>query len=161
MAAMSCQTHTKPSTAAVRQPVTRKNWVKVSSQPPTYYPKGVAADSPTDHWSGEWIYTEDENESRYFIPLHGLEGTSRQDLIADAQSRLSEKKRTRIAAEDREIRNRKVTDTIVYGPPLAAANMMCALLTLGQVAVVSDEFPRWQKEWHTSKHPEERGGIWD
>lgn len=152
--AMSCQTNTKPPAVAVQQPVTRKNWVKISSQPPTYYPTGVAADAPTDHWSGEWVYTDDEKGSRYFIPLHGL-GTSRKDLIADAQCRLSDKKRARIAAEDREIRDRNVRNTVVCGPPLVAANVMCLALTMGQQGVMIDDFPRWQKEWHTSKHPEE------
>jgi hypothetical protein len=154
--AMSCQTNIKPTAVAVQQPVTRKNWVKISSQPPTYYPTGVAADSPTDHWTGEWVYTDDAKGSRYFIPHHGLGKIPRQTLVHEALSARSERRLAQIANEDREIRDRNVRNTMVYGPPLIAANVMCLALTMGQQGVMIDDFARWQKEWHTSKQPEDQ-----
>lgn len=123
IAAMSCQTNTKPPTASVQQPAMRKNWMKVSSQPPTYYPNGVAADSPTDHWSGEWVYSNDENGSRYFIPIHGLGTVTRQSLVQEALSARSEKKLARIAAEDREIRKQGLRKSFILIP----ANLLLAI----------------------------------
>jgi hypothetical protein len=100
-------------------------WVKVSSQPPTYYPGGVPADCPTDHWSGEWVYTGDEKGTRYFIPLHGM-GDKREALVHDALSKRSALKLDTIEAEDREILVRNVRNQILYGPPTYALCLMAA-----------------------------------
>lgn len=113
----SCQTtSTPPDATRVAMSSAAAKWVMVSSQPPTYYPRGVPADFPTDHWSGEWVITGDERGTRYFIPIQGLEKTSRQDFVTDAQSRWSEKKRARIVAEDREIRDKRIIQTVVFTP---------------------------------------------
>jgi hypothetical protein len=150
MAAMSCQTNTKPSMERVQQPVTRKNWVMVSSQPPTYYPTGVAPDIPTDHRSGEWVYTDDERGSRYFIPLHGLGTTLRQDLVEEALAARSDRKMEQIAAEDEEILVKNVRNMVLFGPPTYAGLLLAAM---GGGAPDEIDIHRLQKEWDTLKQP--------
>lgn len=68
------------------------SWWKVSSNPPTLYPRGVAADHPTDHHSGDWIYTEDPRGTRFFIPHHGLPAAQRKTLLAEALASRSPEK---------------------------------------------------------------------
>ncbi|MDA7651994.1 hypothetical protein N8582_02245 [Akkermansiaceae bacterium] len=63
-----------------------KGWVKVSSEPPTWYPRGVPADHPTDYRSGEWIHLKDTANTRFFIPLHGLLSEKRKALEAEAMA---------------------------------------------------------------------------
>jgi hypothetical protein len=60
-------------------PVSSQHWVKVSSRPPTFYPRGVAVNVPTDCQSGEWVDTADAQAPRYFIPLHGCRGSVARD----------------------------------------------------------------------------------
>jgi hypothetical protein len=148
-AAISCQTHTKPSTAEVRQPIMRKNWVKVSSQPPTYYPKGVPANIDTDHWIGDWVYADDETGSRYFIPLHGM-GTRRESLVHDALSARSERKLAVIEAEDGEILARNIRNQILFGPPAYAGLLLAAHAGATSFEIDAE---RLQREWATSKQP--------
>jgi hypothetical protein len=76
-----------------------QHWVKVSSRPPTFYPRGVAADYPTDFRSGEWVYTGDAQGTRFFIPLRGIVGIPRKTLIDEALSARSEEKKRQIAAD--------------------------------------------------------------
>lgn len=154
MALTSCQNlSNSPDTMRVPMSTAAANWVKVSSQPPTYYPVGVPVDCPTDHFSGEWVYTGDEQGTRYFIPLHGLDEIRRQILIADALENLSEDKRARINAEDRELRQRDVRNVVLFGPLVATGVTLAAM---GGVAPDDFDFPRLQKEWYTSKHPGRR-----
>jgi hypothetical protein len=116
MAAISCQT-TTPPTAAVQQPVTRKNWVKVSSQPPTYYPRGTPSDCPTDFRSGEWVVTGDNEGTRYFIPLHANGGIPRAMLLEEAlAARKTDVYRSTTAEQCGEFA--KTVGTIVVAPPL-------------------------------------------
>jgi len=61
-----------------------KQWVQVSSKPATWYPRGTPTDCPTDHWSGEWIYTADAKSTRFFIPNHGLSVERRDTLLHEA-----------------------------------------------------------------------------
>lgn len=107
---------TAPCTAtAVAVP--SRHWVKVSSRPPTFYPRGVAADCPTDCQSGEWVHTGDALNSRYFIPLHGCGGIPRQTLVKEALAARSARKQLRSSAEDCAICI-KETGNIVVGVPL-------------------------------------------
>ena len=115
LAGVSCQTSTPP-TADVPKTVTRSHWVKISSHPPTFYPRGVAADSPTDHWTGEWVFTGDALGSRYFIPFRGLGKMDRPSLIHEAFSARSDKKLQQIAAEDRELRNKHLKHSLILLP---------------------------------------------
>lgn len=151
MALTACQTTSNsPGPTRVPMSTAAANWVKVSSQPPTYYPAGVPADCPTDHFSGEWVYTGDERGSRYFIPLHGLDGIRRQILVADALGNLSDQKRNQINAEDWELNQRAVRNVVLFGPLVASG------VTLAAMAGVDPgdlDYSRLQSEWHTSKHP--------
>ncbi|MCF7674302.1 MAG: hypothetical protein K9N23_00905 [Akkermansiaceae bacterium] len=75
----SCSTtprNTTPGTQGAQ--IASNSWKKVSSNPPTWYPRGVAADHPTDHNSGEWVYTDDAEGTRFFVPLHGLPAVKRK-----------------------------------------------------------------------------------
>jgi hypothetical protein len=117
-----------------------QHWVKVSSRPPTFYPRGVAAGCPTDHQSGEWVHTGDAQDTRYFIPFHGLGGQSRQDLVNEMLSMRSERKLNQLAAEDRKSLGR-----FVILIPINAMGM------LGGISFDESDLDRWQSEWHTSK----------
>jgi hypothetical protein len=105
----------RPQTDTV-VPVSSQRWVKVSSRPPTFYPRGVAADSPTDHQSGEWVHTGDAQDTRYFIPLHGLVGVPRQTLVNEALSARSKQKVSQIAAEDRAFYTERIVYNILLCP---------------------------------------------
>jgi hypothetical protein len=130
-------------------PVSSQRWVKVSSRPPTLYPRGVAAGCPTDCHSGEWVHTADAQDTRYFIPLHGLGGQSRQALVNEALSARSEKRLRQIAAEDRDMRNKNVSNTILYGPLVVAGVTMLAMVSQGNMP----DMDRMKEEWVSSKQP--------
>ena len=164
---MSCQTHTKLSTAVVQKQAMHKNWVKVSSQPPTYCPRGVAADHPTDHCSGEWVYTDDENGTRYFIPLRGL-GDRREALVHDALSARSERKLAQVDAEDRKLFLRDAKNAALAGPPASAGVLMAAWATCvagpnaqpmeKSIQRLGEECQRLGNEWHETKRPDSPHG---
>jgi hypothetical protein len=129
-------------------PVSIQHWVKVSSRPLTFYPRGVAADAPTDCLSGEWVHTGDAQDTRYFIPFHGLGGIPRQTLVNEALSARSDKKLRQIAAEDRDIRNKDVSHAVLTAPLVAAGVM----LSFGYFPnCLADT--EWEKEWYSSKQP--------
>ena len=88
----------KTETPAVSS-VVSNHWVKVSSRPPIYYPRGVPADSSTDFRSGAWVYTEDASDTRFFIPFKGIAPAKRQALLQEALALRSEKKRNQIENE--------------------------------------------------------------
>lgn len=88
----------KPETP-VDSSVVSNHWVKVSSRPPIYYPRGVPADCATDFRSGEWVFTEDASDSRFFIPFKGIAPAKRQALLQEALALRSEKKRNQIENE--------------------------------------------------------------
>ena len=77
-----------------------QDWVKVSSKPPTWYPRGVAADCSTDFQNGEWVYTENSQDTRYFIPLHGLNQERRTKLRKEALAARTRDKKNRIVRDD-------------------------------------------------------------
>lgn len=116
IASISCQTNTPP-TVAVQQPVTCKNWVKVSSQPPTYYPRGTSSDCPTDFRSGEWVQTGDEKGTRYFIPLHGLTHERRSNLLYEALAARSPNMKNQIAREDASLAAKNCAAMLFYLSP--------------------------------------------
>ena len=97
----SCTTtgsRVSPAPAPIAKP--GKLWTKVSTPPPTWYPRGTPADHPTDFKSGEWILTEDAVGSRFFIPLHGISLERRKALVAEA---LASRNLAGIARRDRAI----------------------------------------------------------
>ena len=82
----SCSTSREVDSSTHVVPQMSKGWVKVSSEPPTWYPRGVPADHPTDYRSGEWIHLKDTANTRFFIPLHGLLTEKRKALEAEAMA---------------------------------------------------------------------------
>lgn len=81
--------------------ISAERWVKISANPPTFYPRGVAAGVQTDFRSGEWVSTEDDHGTRFFIPFKGIPGGQREALLQEALAHRSDRKRSRIAEEDR------------------------------------------------------------
>jgi hypothetical protein len=148
--AISCQTATPPAADVTKAP-TRSHWVKVSSQPPTYYPRGVAADHPADHWSGEWVDTGDDHGTRYFIPFHGLGGSDRQMLVKEALSRRSGRKLAVIAAEDDEILARNIRNMALFGPPVYGTMILAMMVGVPPSSEI--DIHRLEKEWHTARQP--------
>lgn len=150
LAGVSCRTNGVPPPAVLPATVTRSQWVKVSSRPPTYYPRGVAADCPTDHWSGEWVFTGDDLGTRYFIPFHGLGGADRQSLVHQALAARSERKLAQTAKEDDEILARNIRNMALFGPPTYAGLLLAAM---GGATSFEPDVHRLQKEWDSSKQP--------
>ena len=93
------------------------NWVKVRSNPPTWYPRGTRTDYPTDFRSGEWVSTGDRQGSRYFIPVHVTGTIPRQTLVKEALAAGSTRKQVGIATEDC-VECLKTTGNLVVGVPL-------------------------------------------
>ena len=97
-------------------PAVTSQWVKVRSNPPTWYPRGTPADCPTDHRSGEWIHTGDSQGTSYFIPLHGMARDQRKSLVKDALAARSTRKQALVAAEDCAICIQEAGNIVVGGP---------------------------------------------
>lgn len=147
---ISCQTST-PTATEVPKTATRTHWVKVSSQLPTYYPRGMSANAPADHWSGEWVDTDDERGTRYFIPFSGLGDMNRQVLIDDALSARSERKLAKIAAEDEEILIRNIRNMALFGPPVFVGGLAAGMAG-GDMSQVNVH--QLQKNWDTARNPQ-------
>lgn len=106
------------------------SWRKVRSNPPTWYPHGVAADHPTDHHSGEWVYTEDAQGTRFFVPFHGLPKEQRNALIAEALAARNPDKVRRI--ENQEAGRIVATGaTAAVTVPVMAAGAMAISILIG------------------------------
>jgi hypothetical protein len=80
----SCATSGKSDPSTHVEPTISRSWVKVSSKPPTWFPRGVPADHPSDFKSGDWVYVEDPKGTRFFIPLHGISKDRRKVLQSEA-----------------------------------------------------------------------------
>jgi hypothetical protein len=146
---ISCQTGPVPLKAVDAKPVPQAHWVKVSSKPPTFYPRGVPASCPTDHWSGEWVETGDEKGTRYFIPFRVL-GVRRLQFVHAALSARSEQKLVEVAAEDQEIRLRNIRNMALWGPPTCAGIFVAAM---GGGALGPIDLHHLQKSWDRAKEP--------
>jgi hypothetical protein len=79
-------------------------WVKVRANPPTWYPRGTSTDCATGFRDGEWIYTEDSQGTRLFIPLKGLAADRRKELLAEALAARSPEKVSKITTEEANYR---------------------------------------------------------
>lgn len=93
------------------------HWVKVRSNPPTWYPRGTRSDCPTDYRSGEWVETGDHDSTRFFIPLHVSGGIPRKTLVKEALAARGPD-RHRPATGETYASVVKVVGNIVVGPPL-------------------------------------------
>ena len=112
----SCSTTPK---AQEVNPAPPSQWVKACSQPPTWYPRGTAANCVTDHTTGEWIYTEDAQGTRFFIPLHGLPADRRKTLLAEAFAARNPDKSRRIANEETGRKIATAVGIVVVAPFMA------------------------------------------
>jgi len=137
----------KPKNPGVSS-VVPEHWVQVSSSPPTFYPRGVSADCPTDYQSGDWVATEDAKGTLFFIPFSCPGPIPRQALVEEALSARSPRKLKKIKDENRKIRLEDVIDSAKSAPLIAVGT----ILTLGQCP----DFlvgTKWKEEWKTSKKP--------
>jgi len=101
----SCVHHAPPAPAASSVMAAKKpNWVKVRTNPPTFYPHGVPADCPTGPSDGEWVFTEDSQNTCYFIPFKGLRSGERETLLASALAARTPEKVRKIHDEDDSLR---------------------------------------------------------
>lgn len=87
---VSCST--EPQARQGSTPVTLQpaHWYKARSNPPTYFPKGVPADHPTDFDEGSWVMTGDAVGTRYFIPVRGVDSRA---LTAEALTTMTPERR--------------------------------------------------------------------
>jgi hypothetical protein len=145
----------KPGTPAVPA-VVSSHWVQVSSRPPTFYPRGVSAECPTDIASGEWVTTGDAKGTRYFIPVSCPPGVPRKTLVNEAISARSSQKIQQIEDETRAIEREQFAENAAS----FSLTMLGTFVTLGQCP---DLFVnrKWKEEWKSSKkpyHEKSRGG---
>lgn len=154
----ACQSSGPPPAAKVLPSAAARHWVKVSSQPPTFYPRGAARDCPTDYRSGDWVQTGDAAGTRYFVPVGDPGGHSSRALLDEALAMQTDRKLAQTAAED----GKGVGNFLKKAPVLIPLNL---LVMLGQgrplgVAEFDALTERWRDEWHTSKAPKEAGSGW-
>lgn len=147
----SCQSSSPPPPQPVNRAQASQHWVKASSKPPTFFPRGVSPDSPTDHHSGEWVMAGDQAGTGYFIPFQCPGEVSRQELIHAALALRSDQKLQQVAAEDRESRAR----FLKASPVLVPLNLLRGMGGGGPIGETElDEMTgRWKDEWHSSKKP--------
>ena len=82
------------------QAAPNRQWVKVRDHPPTWYPRGIPADCPTDHRNGDWVFTEDAQGTCFFIPRHIPQPAQRKQLLAEALAARQPDKVRRIDHEE-------------------------------------------------------------
>lgn len=72
------------------------NWTKVRKHPPTYFPKGLPASTPTEAWDGSWVSVGDQAGTRFFIPARGHGGLSARQLIDEAHAAVLPERKARM-----------------------------------------------------------------
>ena len=80
---MAKREESQARSGSVTAPPAPSDWYLVSNDPPTYFPKGIPADSPTSYKHGEWVYGG-QNSERWFLPAKGLDQRKRQRLRDEA-----------------------------------------------------------------------------
>lgn len=127
--------------------VVPEHWVQVSSRPPTFYPRGVPADCPTDYRSGDWVSTGDAKGTRFFIPDSCPGRISRQALLEEALSARGPMKLQQNKAENREIRRKEMSSYALVPLLPLAAGLTQILWLLGS------DSGTLQDQWKSSKKP--------
>ena len=84
------------------------HWTKVRTNPPTYFPKGVPADHPTDYHNGYWVRPGGAHGNQFFIPNRGHGKLSEKQLIAEAWAAAAPSERARLEEEARREDHRKI-----------------------------------------------------
>lgn len=69
--------------ALVDRPKLLENWYLVSREPPTFYPKGLPEDAPTEGGHGEWVEARNRTV-RWFVPYGGVGELSIEQLRKEA-----------------------------------------------------------------------------
>jgi len=119
------------------------NWCLVKSNPPTYYPKGFPAGSPTTHEDGDWIYAG-ANGEQWFVPKNGVRGFTPEQLHKEAFSRLTDEQHKAASAD------LKLTDIV-----LAAAGITVGSAIYVPIIMASGADPTGS----TAKHVVESLGL--
>ena len=119
----SCTTPKKSDPSTHLAPSVSSSWVKVSSKPSTWYPRGVPSDHPTDFKSGAWVYSEDTLDTRFFIPVHGLPPEKRKALVAEALATRHPNTVRRNNMEEASRKAKAAGSMIVISPFLAFAEV--------------------------------------
>jgi hypothetical protein len=147
----SCQSSNPPPAPPVTRAQASQHWVKVASNPPTFFPRGVSSDCPTDFQSGEWVMAGDPAGTRYFIPFQCPGRVPRRDLIHAALALRSDEKLQQVAAEDRQSRSR----FLKAAPVLVPLNVLRGMAGGGLIgeSELEEMTGRWKDEWSSSKEP--------
>ena len=90
------------------------HWQLIRKKPPTYFPKGIPADHPTDFRDGSWVYAGDKQSSRFFIPAHGTK-VPQLTLIAEAQQAMTPAARKELERQGKKIQAGAFTAKTVKG----------------------------------------------
>jgi hypothetical protein len=126
--------------------VVTEHWTKVSSRPPTFYPRGVAADCSTDYQSGDWVETGDAVGTRFFIPLACPGGLPRQALVNEALSARRPGELHPGSEETRKLEPKEVIGRAAMTPIW----MVGWLASFGRWPGYDVD---WREEWKSSKQP--------
>lgn len=137
----SCGTGLSEKPAPTPTTVNQQHWHKVKTNPPTYFPRGVSADHPTDNQSdGMWVKTGDAAGTRYFIPNRGVDSRL---LVAEALTQVTPEQK---AKQDRNDEPGVTGDGIRGAIGGVATGIGTVLFEADQI--LSDQYPG-------------RRGLWD
>ena len=105
---VSCQTSTAHSA------LKSGHWRQVSGNPPTYFPKGVAADHPTGVREGYWVSSGDEKGTRFFIPVRDTQLPT-DELIAEAHASMTPAAKEELKQKQAEGKAKDVAGGVASG----------------------------------------------
>ena len=122
----------------------------VASKPPTYYPRGVPADAPTNWGDGEWFRICDTAGTRYFIPFKTPAGTNRERLVSEVCSLRTDDYQRQTAAEDAAGTKDQAKRFVKHSPVLVPLNTVLffgGMLGGHPTVVTPDEYEGWVHDW--------------
>jgi len=154
LASVSCQTSGVPQPQVQTACYQSGHWTRVATKPPTYYPQGVASDTPTDWSCGEWFRLCDAADTRYYIPFKLPAGRNRQRLVNEVCALRTEDYDRQIAKEDTEESVNSLKRFAKYSPALVPLNTGLVLVSCiagagggGPLWVSPDDFELWLHNW--------------
>ena len=147
---ISCQSAgvAQPQGAAARYHA--DHWTKASAKPPVYYPRGVAANAPSNFMDGEWFRVCDAADTRYFIPFKLPPGPDRRSLVSEVCSLRTDDYRRQIAKESDEESADHLKRVAKIAPVLVPLNLgLGAVSALGghPFFVTVEEYEQWLHDW--------------
>lgn len=122
----------------------------VASKPPTYYPRGVPADAPTNWQDGEWFRICDTAGTRYFIPFKTPAASNRERLVSEVCSLRTGDYQRQIAAEDTAEIKDQAKRFAKHSPVLVPLNTVLffgGMLGGHPTVVTPDEYENWVHDW--------------